>query len=147
MKKSQTSIEYLVIIGFVTFAIMSVLLVAYLYSGSAKNKINENQIEILGNKIINSAEAVFYAGEPSQSTIIINVPKNILEIKVEDDTELIIEASSFSGSQVRGFTSDVNLDFDESILPQGDDYSRLTNEGTKKLKLTAQSEKVYISMT
>jgi len=70
-KKYQASIEYLVIIGFVSFAVLSIVFLAYLYSGTAKDKIRDNEIETFATKIINSAEAVFYSGEPSQVTILV----------------------------------------------------------------------------
>lgn len=138
LNRSQVSIEYLMIVGFVSFAVLSILLIAYYYSNAAANSIKDNQLEVFADKIINSAEAVFYSGEPSMATISVYVPKNIKSIESDDD-EIIITSSSSSGIQIRSFSSNVKITFDL-------DDSRFITEGTKRLKLTATSEDVQITL-
>ncbi len=148
--KSQTSIEYIIIIGFVTLAVTGVLLIAYIYAGSAKDRIQSHQVETLGEKIISSAESVFYSGEPSRVTITVYVPEQVKGICMGFDAggncdtsavgqNLFIKSSSHTGEQRRSFTSSVNIDL--SLI----DQSRLTTEGTKRLRFVAESDKVKIS--
>ncbi|MFH1307521.1 MAG: hypothetical protein ABIH72_01585 [archaeon] len=110
VKRSQSSVEYLIVIGFVTFAVMSILVVAFYYSGVARDRIRVNQLEIFSQKIINSAEAVFFAGEPSKSTFSIYVPEGVYSISIpENDYYLVVSMSTSSGQIVRAFDSKVPI--------------------------------------
>jgi len=132
-KRGQSATEYLIIIGFVTFAVLGTLAIAYIYSGIIKDKIKVNQIETLADKIISSAESVYYAGEPSKTTVSIFVPKGAEDITVMR-SEIIITFSTSAGTNVRSFTSSVPLEGSISAT-----------EGTKKITLTAQEDSVLIS--
>jgi len=131
--KTQSGVEYLIIIGFVTLAITTILIAAYFYIGLTRDKINMNQVEVLANKIISSSESVFFAGIPSQTTITIYLPNNIRNIEFQN-TELIITASTSTGNIKRAFTSKVPL--------QG---SIQLGEGSRKLTIKAESDHVEIS--
>ena len=67
--KAQVGIEYMMVVGFVTLAIVSVLTLAYFYSDQIKDSIRLNQVESFAMQILNSAESVFFAGEPSKTTV------------------------------------------------------------------------------
>jgi len=133
IKKSQSGVEYLIIIGFVTLAITTVLILAYFYVGISKDKINENQIEALANKIISSSESVFFAGQPSQTTITVFIPSNINSIEIQN-TELIITATTSTGTSKRAFPSKVPL---QGTIP--------ITEGSKTLLIKALENNVEIS--
>jgi len=143
--RGQVSAEYIVIVGFVSAAVMGVLLIAYLYSGTAADSIISNQLEIFVSKIVQSSENVYYAGEPSQATITIYVPKQVTDIIIPSaplcSNEIIVKSTSHNGENIRSFTSTVCLAFDPSL-----DKSRLIGEGTKRLKLVASTNKITISM-
>ncbi|MFH1500835.1 MAG: hypothetical protein ABIE22_02715 [archaeon] len=109
-RKSQAAIEYLIIIGFVTFAIMGILVVAYFYSNTARDRIRLNQLEIFTSKIINSAEAVYYSGEPSKATFAIYIPEGVHELTIPDiEPYILIKMSTGNGELVRVFDSNVAL--------------------------------------
>lgn len=131
--QAQSGIEYLMIIGFVTLAVSVVLLLAYFYIGISKDRIRDNQIEVLANKIINSAESVFFAGEPSQATVTIYMPGNVNKIEFLDK-DLIITFSTSSGTSKRAFSSRVELS--GNINP---------TEGYKKLLIKAEADKVSVT--
>jgi len=133
--KAQSGIEYMIIIGFVSLAITLVLVAAYFYINMSKDKIRENQVEVLANKIISSSESVFFAGEPSQVTIIIYVPQGISNIELSG-YDLLISASTSAGIAKRAFTSKVPLEGTIS-----------SSEGSKKLLIKALSNEVMISQT
>lgn len=133
MRKSQAGIEYLIVIGFVTLAIISIIFIAYFYSGMARDRIVLNQVEVFANKIINSAESVFYAGEPSRAYVTAYLPAQVTSIEIIDKNIVIVTSTS-SGNAKRAFSSKVQL--------QG---SISTGEGAKRIKLQAEQDKVLIS--
>lgn len=132
-KKAQVSVEYLMVIGFVTFVTASVLILAYLYSAIAKDKIAMDQIEVFAQKIISSAEAVYYAGEPSQITVTGYLPNSVQQIEIEDKA-INFNISTSSGGVYRSFSSKVAL---SGAINAG--------AGIKNLKLKAEYNKVIIS--
>ncbi len=131
--KAQSGIEYMVVIGFVTLAITSILISVYFYMDASKDKIKINQIEVLSNKIISSSEAIFYAGEPSKTTLTIYIPKGINELTISG-SEIKITASTSSGEIIRVFKSNVPI---QGTIP--------TTEGTKKVIIKAHSSYVSIN--
>jgi len=148
-KRSQVSIEYLLIVGFVSAAVITILFIAYLYSGSAQDKITDNQIQVLADKLINSAESVYFAGSPSQATITVFVPKSINSIDIVDinangaGKDILITTSSHSGEQRRIFSSNVYIKFKDM---SNDDKKRLATEGNKRIRLTATVNEVEFTL-
>ena len=132
-KSGQSGIEYLIIIGFVTLAITIILITAYFYMGLSRDKINMNHIEVMANKIISSSESVFFSSSPSQTTIIVYIPKSIKFITLQD-YNLIITASTSSGTTKRAFPSRVKLQGSISV-----------GEGSRKLTIKAEEDYVSIS--
>ncbi len=131
--KGQSGIEYLIITGFVTLAVTTILIAAYFYIGISRDRIRINQIETIATKIISSAESVFFAGEPSQTTITIYMPQGIKNIEF-NEKNLIITFSTSTGTMKRAFSSRVTL---EGSIQVG--------EGSRKLLIKAQPDKVIIS--
>ena len=131
--KAQVSIEYMIVLGFVTFAVMSTLLIASYYSGFVQDKIKLNQVELMASKIINSAESVFYSGAPSQATVIVYIPQGVESIELSNK-DIIITTETSSGIVKQAFSSNVVL---EGSIP--------TNWGTKNIVLKAETNKVTIN--
>ncbi len=74
--------EYLVIVGFVTVLVIPMLLIFYTYSDRTEDQIASNQINKIGNKIADNAEAMYYLGEPSRTKIKAYFPKKINNITI-----------------------------------------------------------------
>ncbi len=108
VKKAQTGIEYVIVFSFVTFVIITVSGLAYVYSGLSKDKIKVNQGEALATEVINAAESVFFAGEPSATRISVVVPKGVINISVVTEGIEIVSSTS-SGNNLRFFESRVPL--------------------------------------
>ena len=81
-KKSQASMEYLVIVGFVMVLIIPMLLIFYTYSDRTEDQIVSNQINKIGNKVSDAAEAMYYLGEPSRTRIKAYFPNKINNITI-----------------------------------------------------------------
>jgi len=132
-KRGQISVEYLVIIGFVTIVVIGILGLALIYSGAIKDKIKISQVNSFANKIISTAESVFYAGEPSKSTISVYLPENVEEILISENS-LIISIQTSTGTNRISFSSKVPISGSIGVF-----------SGLKKIKIEADEEKVNIS--
>jgi uncharacterized protein (UPF0333 family) len=132
-KRGQAGIEYLILVGFVTLAVIIVFSIAIIYSQSIKDTIILNQVESFAEDLISSSEKVFFSGEPSKSTISIYVPHGVSEISFHDK-ELLIKTSVATGENIRSFNSAVSIQ--GSINP---------SEGKKILILTAKNDYVEVS--
>lgn len=132
-KKGQVGVEYMIIVGFVTFAIISIITLAYFYSNHIKDMIKVNQVEGFASKLISSAESVFFKGEPSKATIKLYLPAGVEIINVTQGG-LIVSIRVSSGINKRVFPSEVPLN-----------GTITTSEGLKKLVLEARIDDVLIS--
>lgn len=135
--RAQISIEYLIIVGFVTFIVISIIGIAFFYSGTMKGKIKENQVTDFANKIILTAESVYYSGYPSKSTINAYLPEAVSEIRIENN-ELVISYGTSSGQNTISFPSKVPIEENSTA-------SISHSQGLKRIEIKAQSDKVIIS--
>lgn len=132
-KKAQAGVEYMIIVGFITFAIISIFSLAIFYSGQIKDRIKLNQVENFAIQFVNSAESVFFAGEPSKTTIRLYLPEGVKNLELTSD-HLIITVAVSSGENKRAYKSRVPIQ--GNISP---------GEGIKKLSLEAKEEYVLVS--
>lgn len=132
-KKGQIGMEYMLLMGFLTFVLLTVLGVAYYNSNTIKNMINSRQVETFGNKIVTSAESVFYSGEPSKISIVVNIPERISEINISEET-LYVTYETSTGTNKIAFDSNVPLTGTIS-----------TTSGLREITLEAQTNSVQIT--
>lgn len=132
VKRGQISFEYLIIMGFVTFILVGLLSFAYFYGSSVQDRIRMTQALNYGNKIISTAESVFYAGEPSKATIEVYLPDGVKEVQISGN-EVAVSVRTSTGLNKLVFTSKVPLV-----------GSLQSSQGIKKVELTADSESVLI---
>ncbi len=136
--KAQVGIEYMMVVGFVTLAIVSVLTLAYFYSDQIKDSIRLNQVESFATQVLNSAESVFFAGEPSKTTVKLYLPEGVNEITVSTDINnpgLLIKTRTRVGGE--------NIRFYESNVPLSGSIS--STEGIKKIAVVAEETQVSIN--
>jgi hypothetical protein len=107
--KSQISFEYLIIMGFITFVIILVLAIALFYSGGVKDRIKITQMTDCANKIISTAESVFYSGYPSIATISCYLPEGIQDPIIIEGKELVFTLQTSTGKPTTSFASNVQL--------------------------------------
>ena len=137
--KAQISIEYLILMGFITFIIIGILGIAFFYGGGIKDKIKLTQMNNFANKVISTAESVFYAGEPSKATITAYLPENIKAIEISEDSGeyfLVISMRLDSGLKKQAFQSSVPLSSASAIT---------ITKGLKKLEIVADATQVRIN--
>ena len=82
--------EYLVIVGFVAVIVIPMIIIFYTYADRTEDEIVSNQIQKIGFKISDAAEAMYYLGEPSRTRIRAYFPKNINNITIGNNEILFI---------------------------------------------------------
>ncbi|MCK4650323.1 hypothetical protein KAT36_03760 [Candidatus Pacearchaeota archaeon] len=107
-RKAQSSMELLILMGFLTFVIIGILGIGYFYSNTINDRIKSNQINSFANKITTTSETVFYAGEPSKSTISTYLPENVQDIEIIDNT-IVITYNLATGQNKIAFPSNVPI--------------------------------------
>lgn len=131
-KRGQVGIEYMILIGFITFIIIGILTLSLFYSGKVKDEIKINQVENFAAQLINSAESVFFAGEPSKTTVRLYLPAGVTNLEI-NSSYLIITTTVSSGENKRAYKSRVPIN---GTISSG--------EGIKKLSLEARESFVQI---
>lgn len=135
-EKSQVGVEYLIVVGFISFAIISILALSYFYSGQIKDRIRLNQIEGFASQLIGFSESVFFAGEPSMKTVRLYLPDGVDSIEINSNNIVIITTVSGGGQNKRAYESKVPLQGNITFT-----------EGIKKLSLEAKQNYVLINQS
>jgi len=107
-KKAQIGMEYLMIVGFLTFVLIGTMGVAMYHNNSIRNLISSRQIDAMANKIISASESIYYAGEPSKTTFTTYIPKGIIEIEISEDI-IFITFQTSTGINKAAFPSNVPI--------------------------------------
>jgi uncharacterized protein (UPF0333 family) len=81
-RKAQVGMEYMILVGFLVVITIPLVLVYNSHYKSTSEQIISNQADQLGQKIIDTAESIYYLGEPSKTTIKIYVPQNIENLTI-----------------------------------------------------------------
>lgn len=113
MRKGQSALEYLLIVGFAV-AMVAIGLTAYLMKASEKAREGDTQkIEVMAQEILSTAKDVYYAGGYSKKTLRYTMP-NSLQMIEATGFELVFTLSTPSGNSELLYLSDVPL---QSFLP------------------------------
>ena len=107
------------------------------YSSTIQDRIKLTQANNFANKIISTAESVFYLGEPSKATITVYLPESVKDIEVIDN-QIVISVQTSTGLNKISFKSNVPI-----IENPG---SQISNSyGLKKIRVNANSTQIIIS--
>jgi uncharacterized protein (UPF0333 family) len=131
-RKSQISIEYLSILGFVLVILILIITLSYIYSRQIEDQIIVNQVDKIAKEIIDSAESVYYYGEPTKTTIKAYLPENIEQISITvNDISFVVRTEN--GLTEISYHSEVNL---AGTIP--------TASGIKNFQIEAREGYVWI---
>ena len=75
--------EYLTIVGFVAAIIIPMTIIYLTYSDQTEDQIISNQVANIAKKVGDTAETVYYLGEPSKTKLRTYFPQNIDNISIE----------------------------------------------------------------
>ena len=124
----------MVLIGFVTIITIPLIIIYYTFNQESSEEISSTQINYVAKKIVDAAESVYYLGEPSQTTIKINIPSNINAVNLSSGYEVVYKIRTKSGLSDIVQNSDVNI---TGSLP--------TNPGTYTVTIKAVADHVEVS--
>lgn len=102
------------IVGFVAVIVIPMILIFYTYADRAEDEIISNQINKIGLKVGDAAEAMYYLGEPSRTRIRAYFPKNIHNISVGNN-EILFVMSTKNGLDHTVIYTPVPIDGELSI--------------------------------
>lgn len=131
-RTAQISIEYLIVVSFVTLLVVGLLGVALLYSATIGDQIRFSNLDRFAKTIVTNSEEIFYAGEPSRILLKVYLPSGVSSVTVESD-EILFSVSTRSGLNTIAYSSAVPLQ--GAISP---------SEGVKRIQLVAQEDHVLI---
>ncbi|MGV8086576.1 MAG: hypothetical protein ACP5N1_03010 [Candidatus Woesearchaeota archaeon] len=153
--KAQISVEYMIIIA-VSFTIL--LSGGYFFYGYSKNSNDmaiRAQINKIGETIITNAESIYGLSEGSLVTIDLRYPKNIRDIYILDNNEIVIRYELTNGMNEAVFFSKIRMSGNYSYpsragcgSPCGDSsITQLNNteQGSHQLKFESKTNYVLLS--
>jgi len=133
-KEGQISVEYLVIIGFVTVITIPLIIIYYTFTQQSNDEITSSQISQISKKIVDAAESVYYLGEPSQISLRINMPDNVILVNLSSGKEVVFRIRSGRGEADIVQTTSANI---SGSLP--------TKKGTYAVTIKAMPDYVNAS--
>ncbi len=83
-KRGQISVEYLAIVGFAMLMIFPLIYIYQQQSADLQTELAKNQIKHFSQQIVDRAEAVYYMGEPSKTTLKIYIPVEVTKIEIDE---------------------------------------------------------------
>lgn len=126
--KSQVSVEYLAIMGFVAVMIIPLAILYYTYVADSGDEIITSQIYQIAAKIVDSAESVYSLGEPSQTVLKVHMPSQIRGASL-DNREVLFNVSIRGGMTQIVRVSSVDL---KGQLPVEEGLYAITLKATGK---------------
>ena len=136
--KSQSSVEYLIIVALTFVIIVPTTYLFYTYSQQSTDELSDSQLTKIGRNIVDTTESVYYSGLNSKAVLDFNLPENVQSVIIIDGRELVFNMSTHFGVSEVVFFSSINMTTDGSncnanvcSLPE------LRTGGRKKLRIEA----------
>ncbi len=133
-KEAQISVEYMFLIGFATVITIPLIIIYQNFNQESRDEISSAQIQQVANEIIDAAESVYYLGEPSQTTLKVNIPGSVVSADLSAGYEVVFRIRTKAGETDMVQNSAVNI---TGSLP--------TNKGTYTITVKAVSDHVEVS--
>ena len=134
-QKSQISVEYMLVVGFVTIITIPLLLIYMTFNQDSNAEIASSQLDQVIKKIADASESMYYLGEPSQTTLLLSIPANVVSANLSS-SEIVYRLRTADGVSEIVANSRVNM---TGTLPIG--------EGTYSLTIVAKTNHVEVSYT
>jgi uncharacterized protein (UPF0333 family) len=131
-RKAQVAMEYIIIVAFVAVITVPLIVVFMTQSDETNDDVKSNQVYQIAKKISDSAESVYYLGEPSKTTLKMYFPRDIFLTSI-GNKEIVFKMKTKNGvDDVVVMTSvDVN-----GTLP--------TKSGVHYIKIESKGDYVWI---
>ncbi|MCH8004567.1 MAG: hypothetical protein IH934_08125 [Nanoarchaeota archaeon] len=132
-KVAQSAIEYLMIIALTLGLIVPTAYLFFRFSSESNVQIVDSQITQIGRSIIDTAQSVYFSGEGSKIILEVNMPKNVDDIYILANRELVFETTSEIGQSESVFFSSANIPITEG----SGDLSSVAGSGLKRIRIQA----------
>jgi len=133
IKNAQVSMEYIMLAGFTFLIILPLIVIGFLYSSESEDQIITSQLNQITKKLVDSAEEVYYYGEPAKTIVDIYMPKNIESAAITGNT-ILFKVRTINGVTDVAYSSPVLIN---GTLP--------ISQGIKHIKIEAKGNYVWIS--
>ena len=153
IKKAQSAIEFMMIIGIAFTMLIPALFIFQQFGSQANEQVISAQINGFGREMITAIESMYYYGESSRTTIEFNFPRQINDMQINTPInqtgyyELVIEADLYGGDADFVYFTRVPIanesykinpepyfsNLDADISPRRDAFAR----GVKKFRIEA----------
>ena len=144
--KSQSALEYLMIIALTLGIIVPTTYIFFQYGIESSTKILDSQISQIGRSMIDTAETVYFSGQNSKIVLQINMPKSVNDIRIIDNRELVFKVTTEFGDSDAVFFSSVSI-ASPTCLGSTCSLAEIAGSGLKKIKFeySASANKVIIN--
>src|SRR3989338_1698053 len=143
ISKSQSALEYLMIIGITLGILVPTSYLFFRYSSESTVKIVYSQISQIGRSIMDTAETVYFSGEGAKIVLEVNMPKEVDDINIIARMELVFKIISQIGATESVFFSSSSVpiisdDPSAGCTVNGNcGLSGIAGIGLKKIKIEA----------
>jgi uncharacterized protein (UPF0333 family) len=107
-KRAQFAIEFLIVVMIAMLMTLPLFLIFYDQSADVNKQVSNSQVEKVLSSIRDSANEVYYLGEPSKKTITVYFPQDIKNISLSESS-IVAFMESPDGDYEIIKTSDANL--------------------------------------
>ena len=84
-RRGQVSIEFMVVVGFMLLVLTPLIIAYYQNTQSSSNTIQSEQLDKVAREITDTAETVYYLGEPSKITIQAYIPHGVKRVTISNN--------------------------------------------------------------
>jgi hypothetical protein len=139
--KSQSALEYLMIIAIALGVIIPTSYFFFKFTSISSEQAVDSQITQIGKLLMDTVETVYYSGEDSKIILEVNIPKGVTDANILAGRELVFELDTKIGKSELIFlpraniplaSDDPTIDCSNSIVC---DLSDLTGEGLKIVEI------------
>lgn len=130
-KKSQSSVEYLILMSFLIGLISITSYLVYQNTAIEKRNIIAKRFQEIGNDIISTAEIVYYQGHPTKTTLKETFPSELRNISIKKENKNFVLIMNYENLEII-IPTNVNISLDRKYenVTQGKKYIEIYTKET-----------------
>ena len=142
MRRSQASVEYLIIMGIALFLLVPIITLFYNTTLNTQISASSKEIKLAGTEIISTAEKVYYQGTKSRIKLRLDFPDNLKQVNASDGNRSLVFSADINGLDTDFvFFSNVPITM---YGCEGEQNASMKNGGTKFIFVESCGEYVTI---
>ncbi len=148
-RKSQAAVEYLTIVGVAFAIIFPAAILFYNYSQTSNIEVMESQINLVGNKILDRAEAMYSLGEGSWVQLEANIPEIVKNVYFIPKEEMVIAYKTQQGIEETVFFTDLNITTPYNFTDSGVTLYNISDDfhtGLIKVRIESKGDYLLIEL-